>query len=105
MSFYNKCLASHEYSFLGSARRTALALSSPGAGIECPICYETGVQDFLILRCGHCLCKTCCTQLWADPDMTHALYEIALKASCPLCRSSMVRPRAPSPQLRLDVPI
>ena len=91
MDFYKKCLSSHEFLFLGSAPRTALGLSSPGAGIECPICYEKAVDDFLILRCGHCICKGCCTRLWADPDVAYTMMELALKVTCPLCRAVMVQ--------------
>ena len=65
LNWLQDAAALHVVDFLGSARRAALCEGR--LQCECPICLSSS-NDFLILRCGHSVCATCCRSLYADPD-------------------------------------
>lgn len=87
LAFFCEAARSHQYAFLGSAKRAALG--SGRAECDCPVCLSTS-NDFLILRCGHKVCAQCVQAMWrADPDSETQLANAALQAFCPMCRAGL----------------
>lgn len=55
--------------------------------MECPICYETTINVFTNITCGHTWCKQCHHKM---VDHKHT--------TCPICRDSIRLKRRPKPK-------
>jgi len=50
--------------------------------INCPVCYDENIQNYIIIECKHSICLKCYSKI----------YSINKKFDCPTCRKNIINP-------------